>query len=80
MTILVSDIAVGLLEDQEERWQRALRKAGLRRQQVKRFYTAKRSVDARRKDRIRFLYTIALELEEGVEPTLREQVRLCPQT
>lgn len=65
MTILVNDIAVGLLEDQEGRYQRALQKAGLTQGQVERMYTAKRSVDARRKDRIRFLYTIGLELKEG---------------
>ena len=53
MTVFVNDISVGLLEDQEDRWQRALNKAGLRPDQVKGFYTAKRSVDARRKDRIR---------------------------
>ncbi len=80
MTVFVNDISVGLLEDQEDRWQRALNKAGLRPDQVKGFYTAKRSVDARRKDRIRFLYTIALELKEGVRPKLREGVRPAPET
>ena len=79
MTVLVNDIAVGLLEDQESRWQRALDKAGLRREEVKALYTAKRSVDARRKDRIRFLYTIGMELREGIEARPREGVRLCPQ-
>lgn len=78
MTLFVNDIAVGLLEDQETRWQRAVAKADLRPDWVKGFYTAKRSVDARRKDRIRFLYTIALELKEGVNPKLREGVRPAP--
>ncbi len=79
MTVLVNDIAVGLMEDQEKRWQLAIHKAGLRPGQVKGYYTAKRSVDARRKDRVRFLYTVALELKEGVEPRLREGVRLAPE-
>lgn len=65
MTILVNDISVGLLEDQETRYQKALEKAGLRRSQTERLYTVKRSVDARRKDRIRFLYTVGLVVKEG---------------
>lgn len=65
MTILVNDISVGLLEDQELRYQKALKKAGLRQGQVERLYTAKRSVDARRKGQIRFLYTIGLVVGEG---------------
>ena len=69
-TVLVNDISVGLLEDQETRYQRALEKAGLRRGQVENFFTVKRSVDARRKDRIRFLYTVGLEVRDGVEVKL----------
>lgn len=65
MTILVNDISVGLLEDQETRYQKALEKAGLRQGQTERMYTVKRSVDARRKDRIRFLYTVGLVAKEG---------------
>ncbi len=80
LTILVNNISVGLLEDQENRWQKAVQRAGLHPGQVEGFYTAKRSVDARRKDRIRFLYTVGIRLREGVEPKLREGVRLCPDT
>lgn len=70
MTVLVNEISVGLLEDQEARYQKALEKAGLRRGQVERLYTVKRSVDARRKERIRFLYTIGMEIKEGVSVRL----------
>ena len=30
MSVLVSGVRVGLMEDQEDRWQRALEKAGIR--------------------------------------------------
>ena len=74
MTILVNNVHVGLLEDQECRVERALKKAGLRPGQVERVTVAKRSVDARRRDNIRFLYTMAVETKEGVQARLGDGV------
>ena len=74
MTILVNNISVGLHEDQESRVERALKKAGLRPGQVERVAVAKRSVDARRRENIRFLYTMELQVKDGVQVRLGDGV------
>lgn len=78
MTILVNNIFVGLQEDQESRMEKALKKAGLRPDQVERAAVAKRSVDARHQDRIRFLYTMVLQVKEGVKVRLGDGVSEQP--
>ena len=55
MSVLVSGVRVGLMEDQEDRWQRALEKAGIPGGEVVSRRVVKRSVDARREDRIAFI-------------------------
>lgn len=80
-TVLVSNISLGLGEDQEDRYQLALERAGLRREQAKELRVARRSVDARKKDRIRMVYTVAVRVEEGTPVRLGKDVRIeapCP--
>jgi len=78
MTILVNNVSVGLQEDQECRVERALKKAGLRWGQVEKVTVAKRSVDARRRDHIRFLYTMAVQVKKGVRVKPGEGVTVRP--
>ncbi len=76
MSVLISGIRVGLGEDQESRWQRALDKAGIPPEQVISRQTVKRSVDARKKDRISFIYTINLEVKDESRAKTGPEVRL----
>ncbi len=79
--VLVSDISLGLQEDQEARYQLALDRAGLRRSQARELRVARRSVDARKKDRIRIVYTVAIQVEEGTPVRLGKDVRIqAPQS
>ena len=76
MSVLVSGVRVGLMEDQEDRWQRALEKAGIPGGQVISRRVVKRSVDARRKDRISFIYTIGFEVTDEGRVQTGPEVRL----
>ena len=76
MSVLVSGVRVGLLEDQEDRWQRALEKAGIPAGEVLSRRVAKRSVDARHKDRISFIYTVELEVRDESRIRTGAEVRL----
>ena len=63
MALLISNIRVGLEEDREDCIQKAILAAGLDASQIRRSWIAKRSLDARKQDRISFLYTVGLEAE-----------------
>ena len=76
MSVLVSGVRVGLMEDQEDRWQRALEKAGIPGGEVVSRRMVKRSVDARRKDRIAFIYTIGFEVKDEGRVRTGPEVRL----
>ena len=63
MAILVRNVIVPVGGDQEQAFQQALKRAGLHQGQVKELYVVKSSVDARRRGKINFVYTIGIETE-----------------
>ncbi len=73
--ILVSGISLGLEEDQEKCYEIGLRRLGVSQSQVLEKRLVKRSVDARKKDQIRFAYTVGYTLRDETKVPLGPQVR-----
>lgn len=69
MAIIVRNIRIPVDADQEQAYEQALAKAGLARSQAEKLYIVKASVDARRKGKISFVYTVGIETT-GDEATL----------
>ncbi|MEG1874618.1 MAG: hypothetical protein RR022_00520 [Angelakisella sp.] len=71
MAVYVGNITVGLDEDQEKCYDIALGKLGVSPEEVTQRYIVKRSVDARKKNQIVFLYTVGFTLkhQELVQPS-----------
>ena len=64
MSIIVSNIQVGLGEAQELCFERARKKLGVPSSAVLKEYIVKRSVDARKKQDIRLVYSVGFQLED----------------
>lgn len=62
--ILVRGISLGLDEDQQKCYEMGLRRLKIPRSQVLEQRIVKRSVDARKKDHIRFTYTVGYVLKD----------------
>lgn len=63
MAILVSNITGGLEESPDQILDRGQKALGLPASRIRRRWIAKRSLDARKRDQIIFLYTVGLEVE-----------------
>lgn len=70
MAIQIGNITVGLNEDQEKCYERALAKLGIPQEQVLERYIVKQSVDARKRNNILLNYTVGLRLRD--ESTVRQ--------
>ena len=66
MAVVVSNIAVSLREPQELCFERARKKLGLSDAAILEQYIVKKSVDARKKQDIRFVYSVGFRLKEGI--------------
>lgn len=81
MSVYVSNIKVGIDEDQQKCFERAIKALNLSPTKILEKYIVKRSIDARKKDKIAFVYTVGFELEtesgiqfsNAVKQVIREQ-------
>ena len=74
MPLIVSSIAVNIGGTDDDAIAAARKKAGVRAEEIDRAYIIKKSVDARKKNDIRFVYSVGLELK-GNEKAQAEKVR-----
>ena len=63
MAIIVRNVIVPVGGDQSEAFAKALERAGLGREQAREIYIVKSSVDARRRGKINFVYTVGIETD-----------------
>ena len=69
MIIHVSNIGVGIKDNQEMSMEMARKKLGVPDSKIKEVFMVKKSVDARKKHNIMLNYTIGFEVEDGTEIT-----------
>ena len=74
MPLIVSSITVNIGGTDDDVIAAARKKAGVRAEEIDRAYIIKKSVDARKKNDIRFVYSVGLELK-GNEKAQAEKVR-----
>lgn len=76
MAIHIGNITVGLNEEQDKCYERAIAKLGISGEQVLRKYIVKHSVDARKRNNILLNYTVGLELRDESIVKIGDGVRL----
>lgn len=74
----VSQITVPLRHSEEQVFQKACRRAGIRSEEAKRFFITKQSLDARHKTDLKYSYTVDLEVKQNTkykkDPHVREYI------
>lgn len=80
MIVHVTNITVKLCDNQDSCYDIALGRLGISPDRVVSKFIAKRSVDSRRRNEIRFVYTVGFELTEGSEVAPDNGVRIIEQT